>query len=200
MVVLFAPGAGAPSTHPWMRHWVERLKVIGSVHPLDYPYMLAGVRRPDPLPRLIAAHRAALNEARTSSTESAILVGKSMGSRVGCHLSLEEKVGALICFGYPLCGAGDPGRLRDKVLREISTPILFIQGTRDTLCPLELLETVRRQMRAPNELHVVEGGDHSLAATKTQLKTAGETQEDVDNRILAAIGGFVTRYVLSSGA
>lgn len=199
MVLLFAPGAGASSTHPWMRRWTERLAVVGTVRTLDYPYMLSGSRRPDPMPKLIAAHRAALVEARSSAKEPAILIGKSMGSRVGCHLSLEDKVAALICFGYPLCGGGDPSRLRDKVLREISTPILFIQGTRDPLCPLELLDSVRREMRAPNELHVLEGGDHSLAVTKTQLKAMKETQEDVDDRILTAIRAFVTRYVLSRG-
>ncbi len=77
---------------------------------------------------------------------------------------------ALVCFGYPLCGGGDPTKLRDQVLREITTPILFVQGTRDPLCPLELLESVRTQMRAANQLHVVEGGDHSLLVTKSRLR------------------------------
>lgn len=98
---------------------------------------------------------------------------------------------ALVCLGYPLCGGGDPTKLRDKVLREITTPILFVQGTRDQLCPLDLLENVRREMSAPNELLVVKAGDHSLAVTKRQLQAAGETQEDVNQRILRAIGEFV---------
>jgi predicted alpha/beta-hydrolase family hydrolase len=81
--------------------------------------------------------------------------------------------------------------LRDKVLRELRTPILFVQGTRDSLCPLDLLADVRSEMIAQNELHVVEGGDHSLVVTKTQLKLAGETQETVDERILGAIEKFI---------
>lgn len=182
-----------------MRRWAQRLETVSPVHAFDYPYMLAGSRRPDPLPQLIAAHRTALVDARSSVADPAILIGKSMGSRVGCHLSLEERVAALICFGYPLCGGGDPSRLRDKILREISSPILFIQGTRDALCPLALLGKVRKEMLAPNELHLVEGGDHSLTVTKTQLKAAHETQDDVDARILGAIHRFVARYVLSSG-
>jgi predicted alpha/beta-hydrolase family hydrolase len=118
-----------------------------------------------------------------------------MGSRIGCHLSLEEKVSALVCLGYPLCGGGDPAKLRDKVLRELRAPILFVQGTRDALCPLDLLESVRREMSAVNELHVVEGGDHSLAVSKTQLKTTGQTQRDVDERILVVIRRFVAAHV-----
>ncbi len=116
-----------------------------------------------------------------------------MGSRIGCHLSLEEDVAALICLGYPLCGGGDPTKLRDKILREIATPILFVQGTRDALCPLALLENVRREMVAANELFVVEGGDHSLAVGQRQLKENGETQDAVDARILSKIESFIQR-------
>lgn len=96
---------------------------------------------------------------------------------------------------YPLCGGGDPAKLRDKVLRELRTPILFVQGTRDPLCPLGQLEAVRAGMTAPSELYVVEGGDHSLAVTKTQLRAAGESQDAVDQRILATIEKFVTEHI-----
>lgn len=190
---LFAPGAGAPSTHPWMRTWTDRLTALGDVRSFDYDYMREGRRRPDPPPLLIAAHRQALRDLRKDEAQPVILIGKSMGGRIGCHVALEKSVTGLVCLGYPLCGAGDLKRLRDKVLRELATPILFVQGTRDPLCPLELLGNIRKEMKAPNFLHVVEGGDHSLLVTKTQLKTANETQDQVDERILAAIAQFIRR-------
>ena len=176
-----------------MRHWAGLLESLGPVRTFDYDYMRAGRKRPDRLPELIAAHRAALEEMRAAGEGPIVLIGKSMGSRIGCHLSLEEKVSALICFGYPLCGGGDPTKLRAPVLRELTTPILFLQGTRDALCPLELLAAVRAEMTAPNELHLVEGGDHSLGVTKRQLQAGAETQEDVNRRILQAIERFVAR-------
>ena len=188
---LFAPGAGAPSAHPWMQKWRHYLESIGEVALFDYDYMREGRKRPDPPPQLIAAHRSALAEARKKSSGPIFLIGKSMGGRIGCHVALEEKVDGLVCLGYPLCGRGDRTKLRDKVLRELQTPILFVQGTRDPLCPLELLNEVRSQMKAPNFLHLVEDGDHSLRLTKRGLQAAGETQNDVDQRILAAIGTFV---------
>ena len=188
---LFAPGAGAPSTHPWMQKWKQSLEGIGKVILFDYDYMREGRRRPDPLPQLIAAHRSALAEARAKSSGPVLLIGKSMGGRIGCHVALEEKIAGLICLGYPLCGGGDRTKLRDKVLRELETPILFVQGTRDSLCPLDLLEEVRSQMKASNFLHLVKDGDHSLRLTKRGLQAAGETQDDVDQRIVAAIGRFV---------
>ena len=177
-----------------MRHWTELLGTLGPVQTFDYPYMIDGRKRPDLSAVLIAAHRDAVHAAQSASDGPLVLIGKSMGSRIGCHVSLAEKVSALVCLGYPLCGGGDPTKLRDKVLREITTPILFVQGTRDKLCPLELLENVRCEMSAKNELLIVESGDHSLAVTKSQLKAAGETQEDVNQRILRAIEMFVNRH------
>lgn len=188
-VFVFAPGAGAPSSHPWMQAWKERLSTLGDVETFDYDYMAERRGRPDPLPVLIARHRRALIEAGHPS-RPAILIGKSMGGRIGCHVALEESVAGVVCFGYPLCGGGDPRKMRDKVLRDLKTPILFVQGTRDLLCPLDLLENVRREMTAPNFLHVVEGGDHSLIVGKRHLAAAGQTQESVDRNILEAIHRF----------
>src|SRR2546421_4330799 len=179
---LFAPGAGAPSSHPWIQRWKQRLTQIGEVETLDYDYLRDRRKRPDRLPQLISAHRAALAEARTKTSGPIILIGKSMGGRIGCHVALEEKVNGVICLGYPLCAMGDRSKLRDQVLRDLRTPVLFVQGTRDPLCPLELLESVRPEMVAPNFLHVVEGGDHSVLVRKKDL--GNETQGDVDQLIL----------------
>lgn len=192
---LFAPGAGAPSTHPWMQKWKHYLETIGDVVLFDYDYMREGRRRPDPPPLLIAAHRSALAAARENSSGPIFLIGKSMGGRIGCHVALEEEVAGVVCLGYPLCGGGDRTKMRDKVLRELKTPILFVQGTRDPLCPLDLLEEVRLQMKAPNFLHLVEDGDHSLRGSKRVLQAGGETQDDIDQRILGAINEFVGSLV-----
>src|SRR6266536_2867156 len=160
-LILFAPGAGASSSHPWMQKWKDRLFGIGVVETFDYDYMREGRKRPDPLAQLIAAHRKALQRARgRHRVESTILIGKSMGGRVGCHLSLEEKVDGLVCLGY-------------------------------SLCPLDLLERVRAEMSAPSVLHLVEGGDHSLRVPKRELDRVGETQSGIDQKILKAIAAFV---------
>jgi uncharacterized protein len=189
---LFAPGAGAASSHPWMQNWKDRLSKLGEVTTFDYDYMREGRKRPDPLPRLIAAHRAALGEARERHPpQTTVLIGKSMGGRIGCHVSLEEKVNGLVCLGYPLCAMGDRTKLRDEVLRSLSTPILFVQGTRDSLCPLDLLERVRTEMKTPNFLHLVQGGDHSLRVARRELQASGKTQEDIDQQVLQVIAGFV---------
>lgn len=185
-LIVFAPGAGAPSTSDWMRAWARRLGSLGTLVPFDYRYQLESRRRPDLLPVLIARHRDAIAEARARHSGPLVLAGKSMGSRVGCHVSLEEAgVEALICFGYPLKAAGS-GKLRDAVLLQLRTPVLFVQGTKDPLCPLPLLESVRAEMTVRNELHVVEGGDHSLRISKKL------PQAPVDQAILDAVRKFLT--------
>ena len=181
-----------------MQRWKQRLTQIGDVETFDYDYMREGRKRPDRLPQLISAHRAALAEARTKTSGPIILIGKSMGGRIGCHVALEEKVNGVICLGYPLCGGGDRSKLRDQVLRDLPRPILFVQGTRDPLCPLDILERVRAEMKSPTVLQIVEGGDHSLLVTKRQLQAANETQTDVDNRTLEAIAQFVATTALAS--
>ncbi|PYK66237.1 MAG: alpha/beta hydrolase [Verrucomicrobia bacterium] len=194
-LILLAPGAGAASSHPWLQEWKKRLSGIGAVETFDYDYMRERRKRPDPLSKLIAVHREALAKAREKHIAKTFLIGKSMGGRVGCHVSLEDKVDGLICLGYPLCAMGDRTKLRDEVLRALTTPILFVQGTRDSLCPLDLLKRVRTEMKGPNALHLVQGGDHSLRVTKHQLQASGQTQEDIDRQILQVIADFVSDLV-----
>jgi predicted alpha/beta-hydrolase family hydrolase len=182
-----------------MQRWKKYLSSLGRVETFDYAYMRENRRRPDPLPQLIGAHRQKLIETRRPQ-ESVILIGKSMGGRIGCHVALQEKIAGLVCLGYPLCGGGDPKKLRDKVLRELETPILFVQGARDSLCPLDLLESVRAQMKAPNIFHVVEQGDHSLLVAKRYLASIGKTQDDIDQQILESIAVFVRRCVFAEPA
>jgi predicted alpha/beta-hydrolase family hydrolase len=153
--------------------------------------MREGRKRPDPLPMLITAHREALATIRARATGPLVLIGKSMGGRIGCHVANLESVDAVVCFGYPLCGMGDRTKLRDKVLRELATPILFVQGTRDPLCPLDLLESVRKEMKAPSDLHIVDGGDHSLMVRKRELQAAGLTQDAIEEQIAAKVAAFL---------
>jgi len=174
--------------------WKKRLASIAPVAPFGYPYMREKRKAPDPQPKLVAAHREALATTLVEHDGPAVLAGKSMGSRIGCHVALEDpNVAALVCLGYPLSSPGKRSALRDEVLLALKVPILFVQGTRDSLCPLDLLDGVRKRMQAPNELHVVDGGDHSLVVSATKLKAAGETQADSDTRVLAAIKQFLDK-------
>jgi predicted alpha/beta-hydrolase family hydrolase len=172
-----------------MRRWRDHLRALGEVVTFDYPYMQARRKLPDRLPTLVAAHREALAKVRAEAGGAPIfLAGKSMGSRVGCHVSLEERVDGLVCFGYPLV-SGSSGALRDEVLVALRTPILFVQGTHDSLCPLPKLEDVRARMTAPNWLYTVQDGNHSLELPK--VKHTPSLQKDVEISALEAVRRFL---------
>jgi uncharacterized protein len=201
--VVFAHGAGAPSGSDWMRAWRDRLSSFADVTAFDYPYMRAGRKTPDRLPALVAAHRQALADARAGAAARpepgappVFLAGKSMGSRVGCHLAVElaaegnAPIAGLVCFGYPLV-AGSSGAVRDEVLLALTTPILFVQGSRDPLCPLDRLAPVRAKMRAPSELHVVEGANHSLELPGK--KRLSEAQAEADRAVVEVVRRFIEK-------
>lgn len=193
MLLLFAHGAGLPSTSPWMERWATALGEFGTVVRFDYPYMAAGKRMPDRLPILLEAHKTALQDARRAHPhlDRVVLIGKSMGSRVGCHVALEVPVDAVVCLGYPLASMGNRDKLRDAVLLAQDQPVAFVQGTRDKLCPLDLLDTVRAKMTAPHVVHIVDTGDHSLQITKTHTKKTQLSQEDSDASAIAALREFL---------
>lgn len=190
---VFAPGAGAPSTSAWMTRFRDHFSRLGTVFTFDYPYQKAGRRSPDRLPTLMAAHTEAIVEASREHDGPIVLVGKSMGSRVGCHVSLTTPVAALVNLGYPLIAAGKPNNVRDAVLRELKTPVLFVQGTRDSLCPLDQLTALLDTLDVHTELHIVETGDHSLECTKTYLKQQGLTQSAVEDAIMHKVAEFLGR-------
>lgn len=164
-----------------MKAWKKRLATIERTVSFDYPRVRTRAG-------LLEAHRAALVKARRPG-ERVVLAGKSMGGRYGCHLANEPDVSveALVCFGYPLVGT-QKGDVRDEVLYALRTPVLFVQGTRDPLCPLDLLAEVRAKMRAPSELHIVDGGDHSLLVRKKD----GRTQREVDDEVLRVVRAFLS--------
>jgi uncharacterized protein len=185
---LFAPGAGAPASSEWMQAWSRRLEVLAPVFTFDYLYRQRGSSRPDPLPLLIETHREALRAGRQKFGDPAILIGKSMGGRVSCHVASLEPCRAVVCLGYPLRGTN--GKLRDEALLACPAPILFVQGTRDPLCDLGELESVLAARKFRSELMVVESGDHSLKPTRTYLKNAAQTEDAVENGILERIRAF----------
>lgn len=174
-----------------MQAMAKRLGALGTVECFDYPYQKAGRRSPDRHPVLVAAHEAELARVRAEGSGKVVLVGKSMGGRMGCHVAVAstEPPDALVCFGYPLVGQNK--KVRDEVLLELRTPILFVQGTRDALCPLEKLEALLPRLSAPHALHRVDDGDHSLRVPAGRLKAQGETQDSVDERIVRAVRDFL---------
>jgi len=175
-----------------MQSFRTRLERLGPVQCFDYAYQNEGRKTPDRLPALVGAHKSAFDALAEQHTGPVVLVGKSMGGRIGCHLANEcgsDRIAALVCLGYPLVGQN--GSVRDQVLLDLEKPILFVQGSRDVMCPLDQLDAVETRMRAHHERFVIEGGDHSLQVRKGELKTSGRTQEQVDESVIERLRQFL---------
>jgi predicted alpha/beta-hydrolase family hydrolase len=124
-----------------------------------------------------------------------VLVGKSMGSRVGCMVAGQEdaSVAAVVCLGYPLKGMN--GQLRDETLLNLKAPVLFVQGTKDSMCPLDKLEQVRKKLSIEDELYTVEGGDHGFKVGAAALKKSFLTHAEMEKKAVDTIQTFLTKVL-----
>lgn len=148
----------------------ERGTTVGR---FNFRYMEQGRRAPERAPALEETFRAAADDlAARAGTERTFLGGKSLGGRMASHIvAAGYEASGLVFFGYPLHPPGKPERIRDAHLREISAPMLFVEGTRDPFCSLDTLERVRRDLKAETEVAVIAGGDHSLKVPKSSGRT-----------------------------
>lgn len=197
-VLVFAHGAGAPSSSDWMVRWKDMMgKAMHAVEVVtfDYPYISGGKRRAPPkAEKLVEFHSDIVKMTLAKYPgHPLILAGKSMGSRVSCMVASGEEIGAsaVVCLGYPLKGMS--GTIRDETLLQLKVPIMFVQGSKDGLCPLDKLEAVRKKMKSLNELHVIEGGDHSFKIAKKHLNSEGTTQAEAEDHAVQAIAAFVSK-------
>lgn len=118
--------------------------------------------------------------------------GKSFGGRMTSGAAAEaplESVAGLVFLGFPLHPAGRPGTDRADHLRDVTVPMLFLQGTRDALADLDLLRPVLTDLAnggAHAELHVIDGADHSFHV----LKRSGRTDAEAMEELCAAVAQF----------
>ncbi|KAJ6712613.1 TESTIS DEVELOPMENT PROTEIN PRTD [Salix purpurea] len=197
-VVVFAHGAGAPSSSDWMLRWKDMLKnALNAVEVVtfDYPYIAGGKKKAPPkAEKLVEFHKDIVKKTTDNYPgHPLILAGKSMGSRVSCMVAAEVDidVSAVICLGYPLKAMN--GAVRDETLLQLTIPLMFVQGSKDGLCPLEKLEAVCKKMKIHNEVYVINGGDHSFKIGKKHLQIEGSTQDQAEDLAVEGVSSFVSR-------
>jgi predicted alpha/beta-hydrolase family hydrolase len=168
--LVLAHGAGAGQDHPWMKRVASGLAARGvSVVTFDFPYIAAGRRTPDRGPVLETFLSERWREAVGRSRARFFAGGKSMGGRIASQVAagsgLSPAPAGLVFFGYPLHPPGKPERRRDRHLPAIACPMLFLHGTRDPFGSPDEMNALTRGLTRAN-LHLVNGGDHSLVARK----------------------------------
>jgi predicted alpha/beta-hydrolase family hydrolase len=188
---VFAHGAGAGMTHPFMEAVSIGLAERGiATLRYQFPYMEKGSKRPDSPATAHAAVRSAVAEAaRVAPSLPLIAGGKSFGGRMTSQAQAASPIPGVrgIAFlGFPLHPAEKPSDERAKHLFEISVPILFLQGTRDKLADLTLLQPLTEALGERASLHLLQHADHSFHAPAR----SGRKDADVLTEILDAFSAW----------
>ena len=183
---LFAHGAGAGMTHSFMAAVAAGLGDRGiATLRFQFPYMERGSRRPDPPPLCHATVRAAVAEAARRAPKLPLIAGgRSFGGRMTSQAQAIEPlpgVKGLAFLGFPLHPAGKPSTERAAHLSDVKTPMLFLQGTRDELAKLELLQPLIDRLGARATLKLLQDADHSFhVPARTGRKDAQVRAEMLD--------------------
>jgi predicted alpha/beta-hydrolase family hydrolase len=182
---VFAHGAGAGMTHSFMAAFANGLyeRGIASLR-YQFPYMEKASKRPDPPAVAQSAVRAAVAEAaRCCPGVTLIAGGKSFGGRMTSQAQAAAPlpgVRGLAFIGFPLHPAGKPSTDRAEHLGRIEIPMLFLQGRRDSLAEVALIEPVVKRLGRLARLHLVDGADHSFHV----LVRSGRNDHEVMGEIL----------------
>jgi predicted alpha/beta-hydrolase family hydrolase len=196
-LLILAHGAGSDMRSPFLSFVHEALAMRGvTTVKFNFPYMEAGGKAPDPPPRLMHAWRSVIQRVRADVNPRALFLGgKSMGGRIASMVAARgEPVAGLVLLGYPLQPAGRPDVMRSEHLARLTSPVLFIQGSRDRLCNLDLLRGVLANMPAPVTLHVIEDGDHSFKVPKR----TGKTERQVWDEIVEVVASWLIGSISTS--
>jgi len=191
---VLAHGAGAGMSHPFMAPIANGLaeRSIATLR-YQFPYMEQGAKRPD-IPKVAhATVRAAVLEASRLVPELALFAGgKSFGGRMTSQAqagSALSGVKGLVFLGFPLHPAGRPSTDRAKHLFDVQIPMLFLQGTRDNLATIELVETLCQQLGARATLKPFQDADHSFHVPAR----TGRKDSEVRVQLLDALADWVNR-------
>ena len=189
-LLVLGHGAGAGMRHRFMEDLAVRLadRRIATFR-YQFPYMEHGGGRPDYQPILLKTVRSAASA--LSDGLPLFAGGKSMGGRMTSLAAPKQPLAAvrgIVFFAFPLHPAQKPSVDRAEHLREVGgVPLLFLQGTRDKMAPLDLLEPVCQDLLQTATLHVVEGADHGFHV----LKRSGRTDDEVQNELADATRSWI---------
>lgn len=193
---VLAHGAGAGMSHPFMAAIANGLAERGiATLRYQFPYMEQGSKRPDTPKVAHAAVRAAVAAASQLAPGLALVAGgKSFGGRMTSQAQAASPlpgVRGLVFLGFPLHPAGRPSDERGKHLFEVQIPMLFLQGTRDGLASLELLEPLVERLGPRATLKLFQDADHSFHVPAR----TGRKDLDVRTEMLDALANWIERVI-----
>jgi predicted alpha/beta-hydrolase family hydrolase len=195
---VLAHGAGAGMFHPFMEAVATELaqRAIATLR-YQFPFMEQGAKRPDPPKLAHATVRAAVAEAgRILPAVALVAGGKSFGGRMTSQAQAASAlpgVRGLAFLGFPLHPAGRPSDERAEHLLKIEVPMLFLQGTRDKLADLGLLQRVTQRLGARVSLQLFRNADHSFRVPGRSAAKDAEVRCDMMDALAAWTFAVISR-------
>jgi predicted alpha/beta-hydrolase family hydrolase len=195
---VLAHGAGAGMKHPFMAAVAAQLAQRGvATLRYQFPYMERASKRPDPPQLAQATVRAAVAAAVHAQPKLPLVAGgKSFGGRMTSQAQAADPlpgVRGLAFLGFPLHPAGRPSQDRARHLFDVKVPILFLQGTRDTLAVLDQLEPVCRTLGRRATLKLFAEADHSFHVPARTGRKDAEVRGEVLDALAAWIDDVIGR-------
>jgi uncharacterized protein len=195
---VLAHGAGAGMNHPFMATVAAELTQRGiATLRYQFAYMERGSKRPDPPALAQATVRAAVADAAHAQPELLLIAGgKSFGGRMTSQAQAVEPlpgVRGLAFLGFPLHPAGRPSQDRAKHLFDVKIPMLFLQGTRDTLAALDQLKPLCKALGRRATLKLFQDADHSFHVPAR----TGRKDLEVRGEVLDALAAWIEDVVAS---
>jgi uncharacterized protein len=183
-LLALAHGAGAGMSHPFLEKLARELGEAGvATFRYQFPYMEQRRRAPDSPSVAAATVAAAVRAAAMAAPGLPLLAGgKSFGGRMSSQAASQgplEGVRGLVFFGFPLHPPNKPSTKRAEHLEKVKIPMLFLQGTRDTLADLNLLRPICSSLGSRAQLHVIETADHSFHVLKSSGRSDAEVLHDL---------------------
>jgi predicted alpha/beta-hydrolase family hydrolase len=183
-LLVLAHGAGAGMTHTFLESLSQELAAANiATFRYQFPYMEHRRRVPDRPPILVTTVNAAIQAALEAVPDIPLLAGgKSMGARMTSTAASQnplDQVRGLVFFGFPLHPPKQPATKRADHLAKVPVPMLFLQGTRDTLADLTLLRPIVASLAPLSTLHIIESADHSFHVLKSASKTDAEVLREL---------------------
>ena len=173
---VLAPGYGASAEQAILRAMAQRLAAVGiTAQAIAFSRARPGGDFAAELDDLRRA-RAAL-EARRHTRVA--LVGRSFGGRMCTRLAALEPPPALVVLGHPISPSARPRPDDEAALAAVTCPTLIVQGERDRLGPLEVLQRIAQHNSAV-ELYILRGVGHQFGPRQAEgLEYAARWLSDV---------------------
>ena len=179
---VFAHGAGAGMRHAFMATFAEGLAELGvATLRYQFPFMERGSKRTDRPAVAHAAVRAACAMAIEACPDLPLFAGgKSFGGRMTSQaqaVTALAGVRGLVFVGFPLHPPDKPSTTRADHLADVRVPMLFLQGTRDELADLPLVEGVVAALGPRARLETFDDADHAFHVRKSSGTDDAKTMQ-----------------------